>query len=366
LRIAVVGFMEYSPVSQRGICVLTTALAEQGHDVTFITFPSYFWHLKNRKSLTKEKKIYVNKTNYVKNRTRMTLVPYSKRIPSFLRKIFIKQIEKSHAKTLMKEKLDAYDLVIIESGKAVMAVDYINPKKLIYRQSDPIEYGLDKTLTEFERKIIKKSNLILVVNKLIQNLYLDRYPELANRIVLWENGFYVPFSNSKSPYNEKINAVYFGLFPVDWSCLDLLSRAIPELTIHVIGPHKKPKNISERIISHGFLPHEKILPYVEHSNVCLVPYKNLPSRLQISEMTSKILTYMYYQKPIVASPFYGSERLAKYGVLVSSTKSDFVSKVRYVLKMNSKRVIYDINFNKYTIEARKQELITILKKKNII
>lgn len=365
LRIGVIGFLEYSSISQRGICVTATALAELGHEVTFITFPTYLWHVKSRKALLNNTAVPLLGDIVVLNRTRVTYLPYSKRIPRVVKRVLRKWFERSHANTLLKEKLDEYDLIVIESGKAVMAAEYINCDKIIYRQSDPVEFGLDSFLGEYERRLIEMSSLTLIVNNQILDYYHSEFPHLSTKMRLWENGFVKPKTNSRSPYkNNRKNAVYFGLFPVDWEYIEALGKAIPELDIHIIGPHKRRKVTGSNVILYGSMSHDHLIPYVEHSDLCLLTYRNDEEHLRFVDKTSKLITYMYFRKPVLATPFFGSERLEKYGVTRSAGVADFVSKAK--LLIDSKEANHEFDFEKYSIEGRKRELIHILKENNLI
>jgi len=346
---------------------MTTALAELGNEVTFITFPTYLWHVKSRKALLKNKYISLPGDKAVLNRTRVTYLPYSKRIPLVVKRALRKGFERSHANTLLKEKLDEYDLVVIESGKAVMAAEYINCDKIIYRQSDPVEFGLDSFLGEYERKMIEKSSLTLVVNNRILDFYVSEFPKLSAKMRLWENGFVKPKTSSSSPYKKsRKNVVYFGLFPIDWEYIEALAKSVPELDIHIIGPQRPRKLTEKNIVLHGSMSHANLIPYVEHCDLCLLTYRNNETHLQFADKTSKLLTYMYFRKPILASAFFGSKRLEKYGVISSSGIGDFVKKAKALLNSKQASYEYEFDFEKYSIEGRKRELIQILKENNLV
>lgn len=370
MRVLVIGFMEYTPNSQRGINVLTTSLAEQGLDVTFFTFPTYLWECfsKQRRSLLKGKVVDLGGGVTVSNLTKIVPIPYSSsRFPSKIKKIFFRIFEFNHAKPLLDLNINDYDIVVIESGKGVFLEGFLKGPKIIYRQSDPVEFGLDRDLASYERRLIKKADLTLVVNQVILDKYQKESPELTKKMVLWENGFSVPNNGTYSnPYKTFPNAVYFGLFPVNWEAVSTLAEKIPDLTIHIFGPFKKnPNCLPKNIVLYGFRSHVFLSNFLKFANLFLLPYKDIPERHEISDKTSKLLLAMHFNLPIIASPFSHSERLKKYDVVTTKTVEEFVDKVQQSIIYNQK-IAYKLNLKCYAIVERKLELINIIKNLEIL
>ncbi len=370
MNVLVVGFMEFSVGSQRGINVLTSALAEHGENVSFFTFPTYPWDCvsKKRRCLLKGLDVDLGiEEASVKNFTKIIPIPYSSsRLPSKIKKTFFQFFEYSHVKPLLDININNYDMVIIESGKGVFLEKFLQGPKIIYRQSDPVEFYLDKDLAKYERRLIQKADLTLIVNQAILQKYQEEAPDLTKNMVLWENGFFVPEKGTYcNPYKTSPNAVYFGLFPINWEAIVVLANRMPTLMIHIFGPLTKPFDLPRNIIFHGYKPHSLIIHYMKFADVFIVPYEDIPERLALIEKTSKLLLAMYFNLPIIASPFSYADRLAKYGVCISNSLEEFIWHVGKHISC-SKPKCYPFNLKDYSISSRKENFIAILKDKGLI
>lgn len=352
MNTAVIGFMKYSKNSQRGINVITDALRKYSNNITYYPFPVY-----SLKNLTTDQVDNINVKNIGLQ------FPYKVSSPTFLKRTTLKLVKHNYTKKF-KPELNDKDLIVIESGKPVLLHSILENKNYIYRQSDPVEYLLDPYLKREEHQIIINSKLTLVVNKEIYDQYKKDYPEFMKKIVLWENGFLKPRNDLKNPFKKDKNVVYFGLFPINWDAILMLANSDKSIDIHLFGPHKN-NNIKgiENIINHGYVNHEDIIPYIKYSNVCLLPYENIESRLKFISMTSKLLTYMYYKKPIVASFFKDSKNLRKYGIITSKNNAEFC---RNVTQNIHNGYNYSISFENYSKKNKEDEFLSLLEDKNII
>ncbi|SHF00486.1 Glycosyl transferases group 1 [Marinitoga hydrogenitolerans DSM 16785] len=373
-NVLIIGYMEFQPNMQRGISLITEAFAENEYNVVYLSFPTYFPHLiiKSKRNLLKGTIHKYNKS-IVSNKTVLCKVPY------FFNKKYIKWsflfpvYEKSHAKPLLNFiKKNKFDIIVIESGKAVFLAKYlkdIKSTKIIYRQSDPVEFILDGKLKKYEHKLIEHADLTLVANKKIFNEYEKKYPKLTDKMEIFENGFVVPDENTyyKNPYKTKNNFIYFGLFELDWNYIITLAKSIPEVNIHIFGPYKNKKiKKFKNIHLYGFMSHNKILPYVKYSDTCLLPYKNDKEKLKFVGITSKILTYMYFEKIIISTPYEGSELLKEFGILIPENLDDFIKISKKIINSKNLKIKYDINFEKYKTSTKKEEFINIIKNYKII
>ena len=360
IRALVLGYMFFNPISQRGINVLTKTLAELSMDVDFVSYPIYFAKKEGKNYLSTW---YSNNGGIVSNKIARVNIPYSSsHFPNFIKKSFIKFFEQTHVHTSPKINFEEYDVVVIESGKGVFFADHINGPILIYRQSDPVEFGIDPSLGIYERKLIEKADLTLVVNESIKEIYEENYPHLISKMRVWENGF-EPLKERmkiKNPFdNTKKNVVYFGLFPIDIKLLIFASEKMPDVHFHIFGYFNKRYSIPKNLHFHGFIPHKELIPFINNADIFILPYKDDKKRLSIVEKTSKILLCMSTKKPIIASNFTNSDKLEKYGVVISNSNENFVEKIREFLE---KPVVfnYNLDLKKYLIQERVKELKKIL------
>lgn len=373
LKVLVFGSREFEQISQRGICIINTVFADLGCDVTFITYPSYIWHLLDRRRhslcLLKGKKVYTRQGNLLKNFSVIVTIPYSKRIPHLIRKYFINLFKVSHSYFLPQIDYTKYDVIIIESGRAVFLVDKINGPKIIYRQSDPVITQFDEYIEKYEQKLIKKANLTLVVNNSIYQEYKKKKPTLTANMEIWENGFNIDEGNKKiNPYSTFPNAVYLGLSSIDWEYIFELCKEVPNLHVHIIGPLKARRgNYPKNLHLYGYIPHSRAIAYIKYAQICLAPFRE-KSIIFKHVLTCKMKLYMYYKKPIVArSTNIEQEKIFNlHGLKVVHTPRDFVSKIKEIVKNKDFKCYYKLNLKKYENKERINELKNILRKYNFI
>jgi len=366
MKVAIIGFkMAYNAYSQRGIDVIASTFAEIGGEVTFISYPTYLWDLRESARRILLRGIYYNEdSKSVFNRSVLVWIPYSLRIPHCLRKNFMGMYEWSHCNFYPSMDLNKFDIIVVESGKAVFMKDMIRGPKIIYRQSDPVSLASDDCLGKYEMEFMLQSDLILVVNDIIFERYYRTNKELISKAEVWQNGFNIPSVNYENPFKKSLNAVYMGLYPVNWDYIYSLCNEFKDMDVHVIGPHKSKKNY-KNLICHGFLPHNEIIKYIAHAQICLLLYEQRPI-LQVCDTSSKLLMYMYFNKPIIANSFYGAERLKEQGVNVAETTDTFLDIVRQIVTHKDYFINYGIDLSKYEVSKRKEALISILKKRNFI
>lgn len=360
--------------STRGICVIAETLSELNYNIDYYEFPIYlnnkfFWLPYN-----------LHRIGNINQKQYKVLIPYSTKFPKFIKSIFIKLFEWIHsAKLINILKKREYNLIIIESGKQVFLANvikkYKKESKVIYRQSDPLELGIDEALAKYERKIMKLADLILIVNDKILNYYkrIKYYDNNNNKFILWENGFYIPEFDSVNPYSEKNNILYYGLFNINITIIKKIAEAFKNVKIHIIGPYNKYKNLEKyytNIKFYGYIEYEKVLNYIKYADLCLIPYKN-SERLNYFGITSKIFVFLYFNKIIINySKKYKIELDCKNIINCSSFK-DLYNIIN--IEINKKQDLNYIIDNKistllkiYSKENRKEELIKIMNIKQII
>jgi len=363
--VLIIGYGEYSQNSTRGICVLADTMLELGFNVTYLSFPCYiidkiFWrNILHKKKIVKR----VLHGNSIVLEYANVLIPYYSSIWRPLKIALMKVYEWSHGvsigKYLLKRK---YGIVVVESGRQVLAVNKlckVSRENLIYRQSDPIELGYDSLLSIHERKLIQQSRLSLFPNEYLLKFYKNLME--SENIELWENGILVPAKNSKSPYTENINLVYFGLYPIDIETLKYCADRNESYFYHIFGPFDRYRAYfkeNRNVKIYGYIEYEKIVPYIEHATICLLPYVKR-KRTEYSYITSKIHLYMYFQKPIVSTNFSGVGNIQYNRLYVAGTKEAFFDKIiEALLEDGEKPNIFN---DEYLIDKRKYKLIQILK-----
>lgn len=361
MKVLVISSIPWSN-SNRGIDILCRALAEEGHSVTHLVFPVYRMKKKTKSlSIKPVQQIYANNI----------LIPYDDNTMFWLPKIAMKLIHWNHIRSVKNINFNSYDLVVIESGKPLFLVDTIPQNvRLIYRQSDPVWILMkSKYLRELEERAIKKSDLVLIVRDIFLN-YID--PSFRNKVFTWKNGFNVPISGkTDNPYcsNGLKKAVYVGFTPIDYKTLKHISSVHLDVEFHIIGNclsyfEKRELRKRKNIFIHGYMTPEDYLPYVKHADFAIVPYNRKIEAFKFIGLNSKYLLFMYFNLPIVSYKPGSVEEFGDLPVLFAEDIDEFSKQIETAKRIG--KVDYKIDFDYYSYEGRKKELLEILEKARII
>lgn len=365
LRVLVISVIPWSP-SNRGIDVMTEFFVEKGFEVTHIVFPFYPFH----KSKFAR---FINNTTTPSNLTQAFsstwVIPYSANKMYWIPKPIKKVIYLSHVKSLTRVlDLNKYDIIVVESGKAVMLHNVL-PKKsfVIYRQSDPVWLLVekDKELIKLEQRIFERADLILTIRN---DEEFDRVPsQFRYKIEVWKNGFNIPKEYiDVNPYSEddKRKGVYVGYSPIDSVTLDEIASKHRDVEFHIIGnclswkELRRLLNKNDNLTFHGNMPPNEYIRYVKYADFAIVPYANKPI-LKYVGLNGKFLLFMFFGLPIVSyeTKFIKDGYLS---ILTAKSAEEFSEKVNIAKKMG--RIIYDIDWDYYSSSGRKKELSGILRK----
>jgi hypothetical protein len=273
-------------------------------------------------------------------------------------------------KTLPPLRLDEYELVVLESNASVLLVDLINSPstKLLYRASDPIKgWSQDSRLVEYENKVLERADLVLATNSKTQKLLIENSSGVAEKVVLWRNGFNKNGFDSchLSPYQEGTqNCIYVGAYPVDWDCIFGCALAMPNIDFHIIGPDLASRQVLQQVSKipnvhyyDGMQPQDT-WKYIKYADVGLLPYLYKPI-LRYIDLTGKIYQYMYAQLPIVCFGYGAMKDLSRFHIVVANSKRQFV---QGMTKCLSQQIDYSdvVDFDLLSWEGRLRELGKLL------
>lgn len=355
MKVLVVSSIPWSE-SNRGIDVLSQALAEEGHEVTHLVFPIYS---KSKRTISSPSKIV--KQLFASS----TFLPYDDDSMFWFPKVAMKLIHNSHLESVKSIDFSQYDLIVLESGKPVFLIDLIpSDVKLIYRQSDPIWMLMRSNyLRELENKVIERSDLILIVRKFFIDYIAKSYwPKTS----VWINGFNVQSFNEKiNPYcSKRKKAVYVGFTRIDYRTLNFISIQHPDVEFHIIGNHClssfEIKKLSQKdnIFIHGYMKPSEYLPYVKNADFAIIPYRKDIKGLNYIGLTSKYLLFMYFKLPIISYRPGVIEEFNGLPILFAKDIFEFSDIIRKVKRMG--KIDYNLNFDYYSYNGRKRELLKIL------
>ncbi len=247
-------------------------------------------------------------------------------------------------------KFEQYKIVVIESWDSLISLNWTNnAQKIIYRASDPIfTYSDNQFLLKLEDEIIKRADVILTVNCIHQEMFLKKGDNLKEKTFMWRNIFdpHEYSSVKTSPYKpgEKI-AIYYGAYPIEWRYIEQAAKINKDWNIVIIGPDLLD-SYGRKVIKHnnnvrylGGMNERQALKYIKFADVGLLPYKYKPA-LKYSDISHKVLHYMYCGLPIIAPYYLGN--LKRYGVYLARSFDEFGSLIN---ELSNTKINYDASID---------------------
>lgn len=211
------------------------------------------------------------------------------------------------AKTLKKLKIPL-----------VLHIQDVYPESLIEKLPYLFKKLLIKPLIAFDKQIANNSSLLVVVSENMKNLYQKNRNILAKKVLLIQNwkdeSFFVNLENEQ--INDKVfTFMYLGnIGPV--AGVDFLIMAFNEAKLHtsqlIIAGSGSEKGNCQNMVSKlnlsnvYFIPAklENVAQIQKTANILLLPTKK---NAAMSSIPSKLIAYMFSEKPIIATVDAGSD-----------------------------------------------------------
>lgn len=283
---------------------------------------------------------------------------------SFFKKLFISMPKFSHDIDTIIFDSDPYSILIHKE-----IIKFYRPKRIIYRQSDPMilidQRGL---LAKYELELMKSSNQIWVANSIIMNR-MKKY-NLFNVHVL-ENPIKLPLTMNtevgtlyKSSLIDKVEkiknsflsiGVFYGKFDIDFELISDVAKQIDKTAFLVIGDYTCTDTLPNNVILIPYQPLEDIVMVIKMSDFFFIPNKII-GLSDIFFMSSKILMATKLEKPIIAQGI--SSELKKFNIYVGDSSDYFIDKIKNLKSLLLPKVDLDI----YSEEAFLNTAVSYLKK----
>jgi 2-beta-glucuronyltransferase len=149
-------------------------------------------------------------------------------------------------------------------------------------------------------------------------------PRLAENMPDTGNLYYVPNGvrqdmdvlGDPAPFNNGNHAVSVGSMLFDPVCIEIASKAFPEITFHVIGSGRpRLPGYGDNVQVYGDMEYQRTLRYIKHAAFGLAPYvaEEVPAYLADSSM--KLLQYDYYGTPAVCPYAVVGDYPARFGYI---------------------------------------------------
>jgi 2-beta-glucuronyltransferase len=199
------------------------------------------------------------------------------------------------------------DLIVLESCAAVALFDRLRalaPKaRIVFCCSDRLgAVGMHPTLQKRLDRTASRYDLIRVPSPSM----IGDFPADA-RVV------YIPHGVDKtvfdrvhpSPYEDgRTNALVGGDMAFDRESVALLVQAFPHVDFHFFGKMAVGDLATRANVNvHGEVAFEKLVPFIQHADVGVAPYRARPDLDYLAESSLKLHQYTYCRLPTIAPAF---------------------------------------------------------------
>lgn len=186
--------------------------------------------------------------------------------------------------------LKEVDVLIMDSSPWTIIyhkdiIKYFKPKKVIYRQSDPIgEISGSSLLENAEKLLISSSDKVLYVNAMLK----DRFGVGSSSSFVIRNPEKINLAPNKDSKKE-FKAIYYGKLQIDYLYIKNLALLNPKLKIEIFGNYKNKDNFPSNVIFMGYQSLEKIHNSLKGAMFFLLPYEDINPVVKYLGVSSKVI-----------------------------------------------------------------------------
>jgi len=249
----------------------------------------------------------------------------------FVSRSFLRWTPFSWKGFLKKEGIFPLDLLFFDAGGMNLFYPLHGFTKLtVYRLSDLVAEFPNQVSgrVESEREVLRKVDLVLAVSEGLYDAAV-RIRGTDKGVYLLPNGVHLaPFQRSYPEPEEyaripRPRALFVGSLSswFDWELLRKVAFLRPNISFVVVGRGEFPKNLPQNVYLLGPRPHEKIPAYMQHADVGLIIFKDLPLIRKI-EGPLKFYEYLASGLPVVSVPYGDLKKMAPFA-LFGDTPDEF-------------------------------------------
>ena len=192
--------------------------------------------------------------------------------------------------------------IIIESGMGIVFFDLIrksNPRaQIIYLASDALEtIGCDQFLRTELARCAGSFDGIRIPSRALVTEFPPR-----TRLHLIPHGIDSGLADiqTTSPYSGGTNLVSVGNMLFDRSFFEIASRALPDVTFHVIGGGAKAVGLSApNLVVYDEMPFRDTIAYIRHADAGIAPYEPSNVAPYLRDTSMKLMQYGFFGIPAV-------------------------------------------------------------------
>ena len=198
------------------------------------------------------------------------------------------------------------DLVVLESGLPILLAPLVRQStdgKLVYRVNDDVR--VMRTPMQVRHGEIEYAPLFDRIS--LASPVLAKRFERSGKVGLDPMGLETrlfdqphasPFDAAPLAPRWEVEAVCAGASHFDAETILTMARLRPTWRFHILGRLRAPLE-APNIVSHGERPFAEVVPFVQHADVGLAPYKDLPGVEYQVHHSNRLMQYAYLRLPSV-------------------------------------------------------------------
>jgi 2-beta-glucuronyltransferase len=320
-------YHDYRTAKRASIHQVARALANLGHDVSFISMR--FSHLSRWKGDSRlalaDRSNRIEMVDGIKCYLWRTLLhPFasSKASINAMMGAFFEIYAQTPNKTV-DQLLSNADYVIIESSVAaifVRRIHRLNPQAhIVYYATDLLD---TVGAHPFVQRQLEKDGALIGHVSMRSPRMMNDFKWAGPRRYRAEFGVDVTeFSEvGATPYNTPCNVVSVGSMLFDPSFFQTVAPVFPEITFHVIGCGMKFSS-PDNVIIYDEMRFRDTLAYLKYATIGVAPYRPAPGTEYLAESSLKLAQFEYFGLPSVCPDFAVGANTARVGYQVNDRDS---------------------------------------------
>jgi len=263
-------------------------------------------------------------------------------------------------RSLRNDGVDRIDILLFDSGGLNIYYPLRRLSKLvIHRISDfAAEFpGQARGRVVSEQEIIRNADLVLPVSESLCDAAVQ-IRGTADGVHLLPNGVHLELFKKKHPEPDDYKMIphprilFVGSLSswLDWDLIIQSANLRPDYSFIIVGKGHLERKLPANVHLLGARFHEMIPAYMQHADVGIIPFKDLP-RIQRVERPLKFYEYLASGLPIVSVPHGGLQKMKPYAFF-GQTPEEFAEAIDAALQVPpAERERYKLAAQKYSWDA---------------
>jgi 2-beta-glucuronyltransferase len=194
------------------------------------------------------------------------------------------------------------DIVVVESGPGLLLAPELRRRtsaKLVYRVNDDLRAMRSAPiLREAETKFAHLFDRVSLASPLLARRFDGLAPVGLDPMGLDTSLFDKP---NPTPYADRWGreVVCAGTSHFDPDAVLTMAQLRPNWRFHILG-RLRDRVDAPNIVAHGELPFAAVVPYVQHADIAIAPYRDVPGMEYQAHHSNRLLQYAYTRLPTLA------------------------------------------------------------------